>query len=61
MTITDVFYGIGDFFQWTFQFMKGLGNGPNLVFWLLIAALVVTWLRMQAKFNKEAKQNNTIQ
>lgn len=60
MNMTDVFNGIGSFFQWTFQFMKGLGNGPNLVFWLIICGLVVTWLRMQAKFNTEAKEKGTI-
>lgn len=60
MTWTDVFNGIGDFFQWTFQFIKGFGNKPNVFFWLLIAALVLVWLRMQGKFNKEAKNNNTL-
>jgi hypothetical protein len=60
MNMTDVFNGIGNFFQWTFQFMKGLGNGPNLIFWILIAVLMVIWLRMQAKFNKEAEQNKTL-
>jgi hypothetical protein len=60
MTMTDVWYGIGSFFQWTFQFMKGLGNGPNVFFWLLIATLVLVWLRMQGRFNKEAEKNNTI-
>lgn len=60
MNMTDVFNGIGNFFQWTFQFMKSFGNGPNLVFWIIICSLIVTWLRMQAKFNKEAKTNGTI-
>lgn len=59
--MTDVFNGIGHFFQWTFTFMKGIGNAPNVFFWLLIAGLVVTWLRMQAKFNKEAKEKQTLQ
>lgn len=40
--------------------MKGFGNGPNLVFWLIIAALVVLWLNMQAKFNREAKEKGTL-
>ncbi len=60
MNMTDVFNGIGNFFQWTFTFIKGFGNKPNIFFWLLIAALIITWLRMQAKFNKEAKEKNTI-
>ncbi|MGQ0828682.1 MAG: hypothetical protein ACT4ON_09830 [Bacteroidota bacterium] len=61
MTMTDVFYATGDFFQWTFKLMRGLGNGPNIFFWLLIAVLMVIWLRMQANFNKEAKEKNTLQ
>ncbi len=60
MNWTDIFNGIGDFFQWSFKLIKGLGNGPNLFFWLLIAALVLVWLRMQANYNKEAEKNNTI-
>lgn len=57
---TDIFNGLGEFFQWTFQFMKGLGNGPNIFFWLLIGVLTLTWLRMQAKYNKEAKEKGTL-
>jgi hypothetical protein len=60
MNMTDVFYKIGHFCQWTFKIMKGLGNGPNIFFWLLIVSLLVIWLRMQAKYNKEAEQNSTI-
>lgn len=60
MNWTDIFNGIGDFFQWSFKFIKGLGNGPNLFFWLLIASLVLVWLRMQANYNKEAGKNNTL-
>jgi hypothetical protein len=60
MNMTDVFYGLGHFFQWTFTFMKGLGNKPNLFFWLTIATLIIIWLTMQARFNREAKKNNTL-
>ena len=61
MTWTDIFNGLGSFFQWTFKFMEGLGNGPNLVFWIIIVSLIGVWLRMQAKFNKEAKEKGTLQ
>jgi hypothetical protein len=60
MNMTDVFNGIGNFFLWSFQYIKGLGNKPNIFFWILIVVLIVTWLRMQAKFNREAKSNNTL-
>ena len=60
MNMTDVFYGTGDFFQWYFTYVKMLGNTPNIFFWLLIGFLLITWLRMQTNFNKEAERNNTL-
>ncbi|MGB3949216.1 MAG: hypothetical protein WBM13_14610 [Bacteroidia bacterium] len=60
MNWTDIFNGIGNFFQWSFQFIKAFGNAPNVFFWLLIGALTIVWLRMQAKYNKEAEKNNTL-
>ncbi len=60
MTWTDIFNGLGRFFQWTFSFMEGLGNGPNLFFWLIIGGLILVWLRMQASYNKEAKEKGTL-
>lgn len=60
MNMTDVFNGIGAFFQWTFKFITAFGNKPNVFFWLLIVFLVVVWLRMQANFNKEAAKNKTL-
>ncbi len=45
MNMTDIFNGIGSFFQWTFKFMKAFGNAPNIFFWILIAVLMVVWLR----------------
>ncbi|MCE3279936.1 MAG: hypothetical protein K0S44_2127 [Bacteroidetes bacterium] len=60
MNMTDIFYGTGDFFQWTFKFIKGSGNVPNVIFWIIICALMVVWLRMQARFNNEAKAKGTL-
>jgi hypothetical protein len=60
MNWTDIFNGIGSFFQWSFQGIEALGNKPNLFFWLLICSLLLVWLRMQAKYNKEAEKNKTL-
>lgn len=60
MNMTDVFNGTAHFFQWGFKFMKGFGNGPNLIFWIIIASLIILWLRMQAKFNEAAKSKGTL-
>lgn len=56
---TDICNGIGSACQWFFQFMPGFGNKPNIFFWILIAVLVITWLRMQARFNREAENDPT--
>ena len=61
MNWTDIFNGTGHFFQWTFHYMKALGNGPNIFFWIVIISLIILWLRMQTKFNKEAEKNGTHQ
>ncbi|MES2140325.1 MAG: hypothetical protein V4511_11520 [Bacteroidota bacterium] len=61
MNMTDVFSGTARFFQWSFTLVEKFGNVPNIFFWLLIGSLVLVWLRMQAKFNKEAKAKNTLQ
>jgi hypothetical protein len=61
MNMTDVFNGIGHFFQWTFKFMPMLGNKPNVFFWIIIVSLLLLWLKMQADFNKAAKKNNTLE
>lgn len=60
MNMTDVFYGIADLAQFTFTYVKALGNTPNVFFWILIGALMIVWLKMQTKFNAEAEQNGTL-
>ncbi len=40
ITMTDVFYGIGDFSQMIFRGMKTLGHGPNIILWSIIAFLL---------------------
>ncbi len=61
MNWTDIFNGTGHFFQWTFHYMKHLGNVPNVFFWLIIVSLICLWLRMQTNFNKEAKEKGKLQ
>lgn len=58
--MTDVFNGIGELSQWSFQFIEGLGNKPNMFFWAIIIALLALWLKMQADFSSEAKKNGTL-
>jgi phage shock protein PspC (stress-responsive transcriptional regulator) len=60
MNMTDVFNGIGSFFQWTFKIMHHVGFAANFFFWGLIVILVITWLTMQKRFNKEAKASGKL-
>ena len=60
MTLADFFYGLGDIFQWTFNFLQN-------DFWLttfMTYALptlgfigLFFWLNKQRKFNIEAEHN----
>lgn len=57
MSSTPVFYAIGDFLQWTFQFFDNVGDLLNWSFILLGAFGLVYWLRWQKKFNDQAENN----
>lgn len=60
ITMTDVFYALGDFFQWIFRGMNVLGHGPNIILWVIIGFLLAYWTRQIMKQNKEADKNGTL-
>ena len=60
VTMTDVFYAIGDFSQMIFRGMKVLGHGPNIILWSIIAFLLGYQVRQMMKQNKEADKNGTL-
>ncbi len=60
ITMTDVFYGIGNFCQWIFKGMKVLGHGPNIIMWAIIAFLIGYQVVRMMKENKEAERNGTL-
>lgn len=54
-------YGLGDVFSWIFEnTLAPLGNIPNWTFIVLGFVGLFIWLRMQARFNDEAKANGTL-
>lgn len=59
VTMTDVFYAIGDIFQMIFRGMRVLGHGPNIILWIIIFSLLVYWTLQIKKQNKEADKNGT--
>lgn len=60
ITMTDVFYAIGDFSYWVFKMMRILGHGPNIILWTIIAFLLVYQTLQIMKQNKEADKNGTL-
>ena len=60
VTMTDVFYAIGDFSYVIFGGMKKMGHGPNIVLWSIIVFLLGYQVRQMMKQNKEADKNGTI-
>jgi hypothetical protein len=56
-------YSLGRFFYRTFHWLENLGLAgfnPNKVFIVIAFIAFFAWLRMQAKYTKDAKQNNKL-
>lgn len=60
ITMTDVFYAIGDFSYLIFKGMRVLGHIPNIILWTIIAFLLVYQTLQIIKQNKEADKNGTL-
>ena len=52
MNSTDIFFLLGDIFQWTFQAFELIGNYINYSFILLIFSGLCYWMTVQKKLNK---------
>ncbi len=61
VTWTDIFEGTGAFFQWCFKGMRALGQGPNVVIWILIIGAIAYWSMRISRYKKEAQRNGTIE
>jgi len=61
MNWNDFVYGLGDFFEMTFQIFHALGNLPNNLFILVIFGAFVYWLRELSKYKAEAKRTGGIE
>lgn len=60
MTLSDLFWGLGDIFQWTFRILDGdLPVTAIMNYGILIGGFLglFYWLNLQNKFNKEAKND----
>jgi hypothetical protein len=59
VTWTDVWEGIGKFFEWCFKGMRVLNQGPNVIIWILIIGGIVYWCVRIARYRKIAQRNGT--
>lgn len=59
VTWTDIFEGIGAFFEWCFKGMRVLGQGPNVIIWILIIFGIIYWCWRIARYKKQAQRNGT--
>jgi len=60
VTMTDVFYAIGDFSQTVFRGMKVIGFIPSTILWVIIGFLLTYWTIQIMKQTKEADKNGTL-
>lgn len=51
----------GDFFQWIFKGMRVLGQGPNVIIWILIIFAIGYWTMRLNRYRKESGRNSTIE
>jgi len=61
ITWTDIFEGIGVFFEWIFKGMRVLGHGPNVIIWILIVGILAYWTMRLSRYKKEARRNGTVE
>ena len=57
--MTEFFYGIADFLQWTFKnVLEPLGNTPNTIFTLGLLVGMCYWMFVvQPKYTQKAKKD----
>lgn len=61
ITWTDIFEGIGTFFEWCFKGMRALGQMPNVLMGGFVIFLLAFWVFRLMKYKKEAVRNGTIE
>lgn len=55
ITWTDIFEGTGTFFQWIFKGMRMLGQGPNVIIWIMIIGAIFYWTMRLNRYRKQSQ------
>lgn len=61
ITWTDIFEGTATFFGWIFKGMRALGQGPNVIIWILIIGGIFYWTMRLNRYKKESQRNGTLE
>ncbi|APD06822.1 hypothetical protein UJ101_01303 [Flavobacteriaceae bacterium UJ101] len=54
--LSDLFHGIGNLFEASFEILPVLGNIPNFILMVVGATMFIWWMLQLKKFGKEDKE-----
>ena len=57
--MNKIWYGIGDFFEYIFNFMPAIGNKINYFYVVVILTFLVVWTLKMIKHKKEGKEQSS--
>ncbi len=56
----EIVWPIADLLKWTFKLLPAAGNAPNIAALLLGIIGLIYWLRLQARYDREAEERGTL-
>jgi hypothetical protein len=56
----DISFAIGHFLEATFTILPALGWLPNIAFILIISLGLLYWVVLQGRYNRKAREENTL-
>ena len=56
----QIVFAHGHFLEWTYGILKALGWLPSILVSVLLFGGLVYWLMLQGRYNRKAKETNTL-
>lgn len=56
----QISFAIGHFLEWTFKLLSAMGWLPVILITALLFFGLFYWLMLQARYNRKARENNTL-
>ena len=57
--MNKIWYGIGDFFEYIFNFMPAIGNKINYFYVVVILTFLVVWTLKMIKHKKDGEEHRS--